>query len=142
MATTDRTEALHMATSLTSQGVEGIVAKRLDSRYRPADRSAWIKWRHTETTDVSIVGIVGPTTRPHAVVVEFDDGTRAVTSPRLTPLEARLVTEAVTNRLGGPTRTTGGLVVHAVLDGPLAEVRMGTGRHAGTHFFRIRNEEV
>ncbi|MEV6421668.1 RNA ligase family protein [Streptomyces sp. NPDC051662] len=141
ITTEDRAEALHMATSLTSVGVEGIVAKRLDSPYRPDRGLAWLKWRHAETADVRILGIVGPVARPHAVVVELDDGTCTITSPRLAPLQARLVAEAVTGRLGAATRTTDGLVVHAVVEGPRAEVQRGTGRHATTRFVRIRSED-
>ncbi|WP_331751062.1 DNA ligase (plasmid) [Streptomyces globisporus] len=141
MTTENREEALLIADSLTSVGIEGIVAKRLDSPYRPDRRSAWVKWRHAETVDGRILGIVGPIARPHAVLVELDDGTRKVTSPRLDPSQSRRVAEAVAGRLGEAERTTDGLVVHAVTDGPLAEVHQGTGRHATTRFVRIRSED-
>lgn len=39
------------------QGLEGIVAKRLDSTYRPGQRSsAWIKIRHSRTQEVVVAG--------------------------------------------------------------------------------------
>lgn len=141
MTTQDREEALLIADSLTSVGIEGIVAKQLDAPYRPDRRSAWVKWRHAETVDGRILGIVGPTARPHAVIVELDDGTRKITSPRLDPPQSRRVAEAVTGRLGKAERTTDGLIVHAVTEGPLAEVHQGSGRHATTRFVRIRSED-
>ncbi|MFG3429405.1 DNA ligase [Streptomyces californicus] len=139
--TEDREEALLIANSLTCVGIEGIVAKGLDAPYRPDRRSAWVKWRHTETVDRRILGIVGPTARPHAVIVELDDGTRKITSPRLDSPQSRRVAEAVPGRLGKAERTTDGLIVHAVTEGPLAEVHRGRGRHATTRFVRIRAED-
>ena len=39
------------------QGVEGVVAKRLDSRYRPGERAeAWLKIKHLRTQEVVIGG--------------------------------------------------------------------------------------
>jgi bifunctional non-homologous end joining protein LigD len=42
-------------------GLEGVVAKRLDSRYRPALRSkAWIKTKHFQTRTFHLLGWIPP----------------------------------------------------------------------------------
>jgi bifunctional non-homologous end joining protein LigD len=52
-----RGEALLAATE--AQGLEGIVAKRLDSRYEPGRRtSAWLKIKHTRRQEIVICGWV------------------------------------------------------------------------------------
>lgn len=49
--------ALFAATK--EQGLEGVMAKRTDSRYRPGVRSAdWLKFPHRALTDVIVVGYV------------------------------------------------------------------------------------
>lgn len=52
-----------------SAGLEGLIAKRLDSRYRPGARSRdWIKIKHLRTADVAIGGWVPD--GPHATACQ------------------------------------------------------------------------
>ncbi|MET9295335.1 DNA ligase [Streptomyces sp. NPDC003077] len=142
LATTDRAEALDWMTALAPQGVEGLVAKALASAYRPGDRTAWVKYRRADTVDARLVGVVGPARRPRAVVVEFPDGTRAVSSPQLEPMAAREIAEVVQGRLGATVMTEDGTAVRAVENGPPVELRVGSGRHATVRFVRVRDPEA
>src|SRR3954465_9048317 len=52
-----RTDGANLLAATREQGVEGIVAKRLDSRYEPGRRSgAWVKVKHTRRQELVIGG--------------------------------------------------------------------------------------
>ena len=142
LATTDRETALRMYAQLGAVGIEGLVCKALASRYDPRDTSSWCKIRHAETEDARVTGVIGTPDRPSAVLVEFTDGRRAVTSPRLDTLQSRAVAAAVAGRVGEPVRMPGiDAVVCPVAHGPLVEVRTITGRHRTIRLVRVRPAE-
>jgi ATP-dependent DNA ligase len=83
LSTRDHDEALLWYEQLVDHGVEGIVAKDLRSSYRVAGAGrAWLKFRHSETQDALLVGLVGALRRPEALVVELAGGGREVSSRR------------------------------------------------------------
>lgn len=70
--TTDRSEAIEWMAALAPMGIEGIVAKRLNTRYhRGAD---WIKVRHRETLAGPIGAVIGPIAAPEALIIGRTDG--------------------------------------------------------------------
>ncbi|MDJ0342150.1 DNA ligase [Streptomyces sp. H10-C2] len=140
LATTDRAQALEWYETLVPLGVEGLVCKALDSAYRPGEQKGWVKVRHSETVDARLVAVLGPVRRPLSVMVEFDDETRAQTSPRLDPVSARRIAEAVGGLLGPTARAGDGMPLHPVRNGPLVEVRVRTGRQPAVRFIRIRDD--
>ncbi|WP_394427302.1 ATP-dependent DNA ligase [Streptomyces sp. SGAir0957] len=122
---------------LPEQGVEGIVAKRAGSLYRP-DRSAWRKIRHSEVTDAEIIGYTGTPSHPRQAVVRLPDGRAAVTQALPAPLAAQVAPYLLVGGFGGPARTDAGEAYAAVTDGPVAEVASGTTRHAAVTLIRLR----
>ena len=56
-ATRDRDEALAWLSSFESIGLDGVIAKRLDERYRAGERSAVVKVKPEKTADCVLVGI-------------------------------------------------------------------------------------
>ncbi|MFI1979968.1 ATP-dependent DNA ligase [Streptomyces wedmorensis] len=140
LATRDEETARGWFRDLREAGVEGIVAKRLDSPYRAGATWAWRKVRHADTSDGLLVGLVGPADRPRALLVRLPDGSTATTSPRLTPAQAREVGARAGGRAGaladdpehGPVRP---------VDPPLpVELRQVAGRHGTPAFVRVRSE--
>ncbi|PGH48374.1 DNA ligase [Streptomyces sp. Ru87] len=121
-------------------GSEGIVAKPLGSVYEPR-RAGWVKVRHSETADAKLVGVVGGTARPEAVVVDLPDGRRAVTSPRLGSADARVVGGHVAGDVGSEARMLGEVLWHPVGRDLLIEVREESGRHGAVRFVRVREDE-
>ncbi|GAA2774085.1 hypothetical protein [Kitasatospora cinereorecta] len=113
-------------------------AKSLDSPYVGGESTAWVKLRHVRSVEATVAGVTGTPRRPEAVLVVLADGRRAVTSPRLDAGLARQVAAAVAGRLHpAPDGPAGTYLVAA--DPPLlAEVVVGTGRHATVRFVRIR----
>ncbi|MCZ4099259.1 MULTISPECIES: ATP-dependent DNA ligase [Streptomyces] len=142
LATTDRAVALDWYETLVPHGVEGLVCKGLGSAYRPGARPGWIKVRHAETVDARLVGVIGSERRPDSVLVEFDDATRAQTSPRLDPVTAGRIAAAVAGLLGPEVRDEDGSPLRPVREGPLVEVRVRTGRQATVRFVRIRGDDA
>lgn len=68
--TIDHATAVEWFTELTeATGVEGIVAKRLSSRYLAGDRAAWVKVKRRSLVDGIVGAVVGPVSWPEAVVV-------------------------------------------------------------------------
>jgi ATP-dependent DNA ligase len=130
-----------MYAQLDEVGIEGLVCKALDSRYDPRDTGSWVKVRHAETVDALVVGVVGSPDRPTAVVVNLS-GRRVVTTPRLDSVQRQAVVHAIAGRVGAAQSTPEfDTRVYPVVDGPLAEVRVGTGRHCAVRFVRIRAPE-
>jgi ATP-dependent DNA ligase len=50
-----------------AMGVEGVVAKGINSRYLPGVRG-WLKYKPRDTVDAIVGGVIGPITRPEAVI--------------------------------------------------------------------------
>ncbi|MEV7775906.1 DNA ligase [Kitasatospora sp. NPDC086791] len=139
MATQDREQALAWFEGLVQAGVEGVVGKALAGRYAPATpaRVSWVKVRHRTTTDGLLLGVAGSARRPDAVLVQLPDGRRELTSPRLTAAQAGQVAEAITGLLRPPESGACWLTEPY----PVAEVLVGTGRHATVRFVRMRPPE-
>ncbi|MDI2131882.1 DNA ligase [Yinghuangia seranimata] len=140
MATDDRAEALDWRAALAPTGVEGLVARGLDTPYQPRLRRAWLKIRDSDTADVTVLGYTGTARRPRALLTESADGTRAFTSPKLNAVQARDVGEALAGReLGGTEEDPDQGVVHLVE--PLtAEVTAEVGRSPYVKFVRLRGD--
>ncbi|MFE2412352.1 DNA ligase [Kitasatospora sp. NPDC059408] len=141
MATTSWAEAADWYRGLQSMGIEGIVAKGLDTRYRPTHGAgAWQKIRHSETTDAQLIAITGTPRRPQALLVRLPDGSTAVTTPRLTPVQARPIADTLARRLEpGPPDSPSTWTVTG--EPPLVEVAVGSGRHSTVRYVRLRPQE-
>ncbi|MEV8100135.1 DNA ligase [Kitasatospora sp. NPDC085879] len=143
METRSLAEAQQWYRDLEPLGIEGVCAKGLDTVYTTSGGNApgrWIKVRHAETIDCLVAGVTGSLARPEAVLVQLPDGRQEVTSPRLTTAQAHQVAGAVAGRLR--PATAGRARVHWIAEPlPVAEVRIGTGRHGGVRFVRLRPEE-
>ncbi|MFF2080628.1 DNA ligase [Kitasatospora sp. NPDC058162] len=141
MATTSRAEAAGWYRDLEPMGIEGIVAKGLDTRYRPTHGAgAWQKIRHSDTTDAQLIAVTGTPRRPQALLVRLPDGSTAVTTPRLTPVQARPIADALAGRLEpGPPDNPSAWTVTG--EPPLVEVTVGSGRHGTVRYVRLRPQE-
>ena len=68
--TQDRAEAIAWMTTMLPLGVEGLVIKAADSRYRPGrSRGAWRKWRSRHTSEAIVGGITGRRSRPDTLLL-------------------------------------------------------------------------
>jgi ATP-dependent DNA ligase len=65
--TTDEATAAEWMESLASMGIEGIVSKRLSSRY--GARGAWSKSKFRESLEGVIGATIGPLSRPDALII-------------------------------------------------------------------------
>ena len=54
-------------------GIEGVVAKKVDSRYRAGSTGDWVKVRHKIVVDAVVIGVAGPLTRPEALLLARPD---------------------------------------------------------------------
>jgi ATP-dependent DNA ligase len=54
-------------------GIEGVVAKKVDSRYRAGRTGDWVKVRQKVVVDAVVVGVAGPLTRPEALLLARPD---------------------------------------------------------------------
>jgi ATP-dependent DNA ligase len=126
MSTTDRGEALRWLEALAPLGVEGIVAKDVRKPYRRGVGHGWTKFKPADTTDATLVGVVGSGIKPRALQVRLDDG-REVTTEPLTDAQRRHLVEGV--------RATGAPPI-------LLEVRVTApgGRHERVEFLRVRQD--
>ncbi|MGY6658676.1 ATP-dependent DNA ligase [Amycolatopsis sp. TRM77291] len=108
-STTDRDAAMAWMRPEASQvGIEGIVAKRADSPYRPGRTgSSWVKIRTMVVVDAVVVGVTGSPERPDELVLARPDDTGELRtiglSQPITPAMARQVGEHVT-LTGEPAR--------------------------------------
>lgn len=133
LATSEREEALGWMPTLAPLGVEGLVARRWDSRYRPGSRAdAWVKHRFADTVDAIVVGLFGDPRRPAAALLQLADGRTVVSAPLAARLSARLAVPVADEGSARPGR------VARVADGPLVELRIGRGRHGKAVVVRIR----
>lgn len=140
LATTDRAEALTWMEQLAGTGVEGLVCKAAGSAYRARGAGRlWVKYRRSDTVDATVRAVVGTAARPRALVLELDDGPVLLSTPQLTAVQARRVTEAVEGLLGAPVRDPD-LGSLRPLTAPLrAEVTVA-GRPPTATFVRLRGD--
>jgi ATP-dependent DNA ligase len=84
-ATTDVAVARTWMLGHTDTGLEGVVAKRVDQRYRPG-RRAWQKLRTRVSAEAIVGGITGPVDAPHELILGRYHGGRLRIAGRSTPL--------------------------------------------------------
>ncbi|MFG2722796.1 DNA ligase [Streptomyces sp. NPDC048416] len=140
LATLDEETARGWFRDLRAVGVEGIVAKALDSPYRAGGTSAWRKIRHADTRDAVLLGVFGPVERPHALLVRLGDDRTVKTSPRLTAVQSREVAEQVRGLVGELTDDPDHGAVWMLGTPLLVELRQAAGRHETARFVRVRSE--
>jgi ATP-dependent DNA ligase len=86
--TTDLAEAQEWLNTWTAAGIEGVMAKRLGSRYEPG-RRGWLKLRAHGTTEAIIGGVTGTLQEPDTLLVgRFDQQGRLRYTGRTHPLSA------------------------------------------------------
>lgn len=91
--TRDRDEAGSWLPEYSAIGIEGVVAKRTTTPYRPGER-AWVKVKHRETTEVVIGAVTGSAERPESVVAgRFTRAGQLVIAGRTTALNQRQAAE-------------------------------------------------
>ncbi|MEU2154042.1 DNA ligase [Streptomyces sp. NPDC019396] len=140
LATLDEETAHAWFRDMRAVGVEGIVAKALNSPYRAGGTWSWRKIRHSDTRDGALLGVFGPVERPRALLVQLPDDRTVKTSPRLTPVQSRQVGELVRGRLGELTEHPDHGPVRILTEPLLVELRQGAGRHETARFVRVRPE--
>lgn len=136
-ATDDYETAMLWYESLQAQGIEGIVAKRATSAYRPG-RTTWQKIRHSETTDLPVVGYTGAAARPRALAVRRPDGSTALSQRLTAPLAAAAGLHLVPAGPGPRRRTRDGDTFTSTSADFLVEALAGTTRHAVVTVTRVR----
>lgn len=73
-STTDRAAALDwMRSEMSTVGIEGIVAKRMDAPYRSGRTGAWVKIRQLTVVDAIVIGVTGSPAQPTEVVLARRD---------------------------------------------------------------------
>ncbi|MET7998311.1 hypothetical protein ABZU76_46320 [Amycolatopsis sp. NPDC005232] len=129
-STTDRDAALAWTRPEASDvGIEGVIAKLLDARYRPGRTDAWVKVRQVVVVDAVVVGVAGDSRAPSEVVLARRDGTGAWRQIGLSlPLEPRLG-----RQIGAHATLTGEPAVYTSAGG------FGRGR---TQYLPVRPEVV
>ena len=65
--------ALWMRSEAAQVGIEGVVAKKLDSHYRVGRTGDWVKVRQKVVVDAVVVGVAGPLVRPEALLLARPD---------------------------------------------------------------------
>ena len=86
--TTDLAQARQWLTAWTAAGIEGVVAKRLDSAYQPS-RRGWAKYRARSTTQAVVGGVTGTVADPETLLLgRFDAAGRLRYTGRTHPLSA------------------------------------------------------
>ncbi|WP_327299896.1 ATP-dependent DNA ligase [Streptomyces sp. NBC_01197] len=136
--TTDITEARIWFEVLPEQGLEGLVAKRLDGPYPRRRSGGWQKIRHADTVNARIVGYTGPVSRPTHLVVELPDGRVALTRSLTAALRAQVAPALRDSGPGRAARTRSGERYTTCGRGPVVEVEAGTTRHSTVTATRVR----
>ncbi|MFF1416539.1 DNA ligase [Streptomyces sp. NPDC058280] len=134
-ATDDRPTALVWYEALQARGIEGIVAKRADAPY-PGGRRGWVKIRHADTADATVVGYVGARSRPRALALALEGEVRM--SARLDSVLAARVGVAMAGVSGLGPAAAGDERYTAVEASVVVEVLVGSGRHGLLTVTRIR----
>ncbi len=101
-------EVSEWLTTWTAAGVEGVVIKRLDSRYEPG-RRGWAKFRARATTEAIIGGVIGSIRNPETLLLGRVDRLRYTgrTHPLATPQRQELA-----GLLSPPRPTARRTVIH------------------------------
>ena len=133
-STTDRDEALLWYTALEGTGVEGIVAKPIQSAYKAG--RIWSKVRHADTLDATIVGFTGTARQPKTLAVRLPDG-RVALSQRLTTALAAVIGPRLQPD-AGLASTEASDTYTPVAGDIVVEVVAGTTRHAVVTVVRLR----
>ncbi|HZO50929.1 MAG TPA: ATP-dependent DNA ligase [Gaiellaceae bacterium] len=158
-ASADRDEALAWLERFESAGLDGVVAKRLDSPYRPGSREAVVKVKPEKTADCVVVGLRFQHGRSRIATLllgiygpggELDYvGSAAVAPARHADIAERvlpLLRDAPERRFSEPNRWgTGELEEAAVRPELVCEVRydkvQGRRFRHGTRFLRWRPDK-
>ncbi|WP_316250286.1 ATP-dependent DNA ligase [Micromonospora aurantiaca (nom. illeg.)] len=107
----DLSEVSEWLTTWTAAGVEGVVIKRLDSRYEPG-RRGWAKFRARATTEAIIGGVTGSIRNPEtALLGRFDRRGRLRYTGRTHPLATPQRLE-LASLLSPPRPTDRPVVIH------------------------------
>ena len=86
-------------------GLEGVVAKRADGRYRPGRRE-WIKVKRRRTADCVVVGVAGDESAPMLVLaLRHLDGEMRLCGVTRVPKELTDPLEQLIRRAGPPGRS-------------------------------------
>ncbi|WP_037870666.1 ATP-dependent DNA ligase [Streptomyces sp. SPB074] len=125
-STTDPGFAESWMSALAAQGIEGIVAKRLSSTYRPG--RIWQKLRLADTVDGQVTGHTGPAARPHHLIVRLPDG-RTVRTQRLPSALSAQLGQVLSGHDGESDRTPDGEPYRATTAELTVELLAGTTRH-------------
>lgn len=90
MVTDQLQQAREWFDDLAAAGIEGIVAKAAAGPYTGGGRD-WIKVKRRETLDVVLGAVIGPITRPEAVVVgRYDEAGQLRVEGRSAPLQSHV----------------------------------------------------
>ncbi|MGW0905065.1 ATP-dependent DNA ligase [Streptomyces sp. NPDC002853] len=135
-ATDDIDVALAWYEHLPAQGIEGVVAKRASSTYRPT--RIWRKIRHAETVNAEVVGYVGPAGRPRRIAVRLPDGRRVLSQALTAQIAAEVARLVADSGPGRRARTDDGEAYTTTGRGLVVEVEAGTTRHATVAVTRVR----
>ena len=149
--TDDYDTALEWLVDYRVAGVEGLVAKGAGSPYRPGSRD-WIKVRSRENLDVIVGAVIGPASRPEAVVAgRYTDTGELVIVGRTTALSTRqakqlatVLTPAATGehpwppRIGSGHFDGGSLDITRVQPDVVVEVAADSALQAGRHRHALR----
>ena len=149
--TEDYETASEWFATLTAMGVEGLVIKSVTSRYVPAERG-WVKVKHRELTDGVIGAVIGPVTRPEAIVVGrfTPDGVLMVfgRSTALNAGQAKDLASVLTpipasqhpwpNEIGGGHFGGGMIAITHVVPRIVVEVAADSAMQAGRHRHSVR----
>lgn len=97
--TRDYTEALAMFEDYRPVGIEGLVVKANNGRYRPGAHD-WVKVKSRHTREIICAAVTGPITRPTALIAGLyaDDGRLVIAgrSTELSPAQSRQLAAALT----------------------------------------------
>ncbi len=135
--TDDPAVAMTWYQQLPEQGIEGVVAKRATSLYKPG--RIWKKIRHAETVDADVVGYTGPAARPRALAVRLPTGRIALTQSLTAPLAAQVAVHLAASGPPRSARTHSGEAYATTASGLVVEVLAGTTRHAVVTVTRLRS---
>ncbi|WP_433916938.1 DNA ligase [Streptomyces sp. NBC_01744] len=137
-ATDDRSVALHWYETLSTQGIEGVLAKRGSASY-PSGRRGWMKVRHADTEDALVVGFTGPRLRPHRLALAVgDEGGPVRLSARLESVLAGHIGAALSDAAVVGDRRTQGETYSRIETDLVVEVLAGSGRHGTLTVVRMR----
>lgn len=147
MATEDRAEADTWMTTLAPIGMEGVVCKALASPYRNVS-GVWVKYRHSDTIDVELIGALGPADRPHAARIRLPDG-KELTTLGLTDAQAAVVSRALASSPPSPSTSPAPMPSsHSPSPSPspspphpIAEITLSGDRHPRATFIRLRHDD-